>query len=57
MKQVRKAATQGGLPAFPVHGRPLDEELIRLRKEVQTLRESNEIRKKAVDIFAQRESR
>jgi transposase len=49
MQQAREAA-QGGLPAFPGHGQPLDEELARLRKEVQALREANEILKKAAEL-------
>jgi transposase len=39
MQQAREAA-QGGLSAFPGHGRPRDEELTRLRKEVKALREA-----------------
>jgi len=39
--------------AFPGHGRPRDVELARLRKEVKSLREANEILKKAAVIFAQ----
>jgi transposase len=34
IQQSREAAT-GGLPPFPGHGRPRDEELARLRKEVK----------------------
>jgi transposase len=56
MQQAREAAT-GGLPPFPGHGRPRDEELTRLRKEVKALREANEILKKAAVIFAQGEPR
>jgi transposase len=56
MQQAREAA-QGGLPPFPGHGRPRDEELSRLRKEVKALREANEILKKAAVIFAQGEPR
>ena len=41
-----------GRRAFPGHGRPRDEELARLRKEVKSLREANEILKKAAVIFA-----
>jgi transposase len=52
IQQTRQAET-GGLPPFPGHGRPRDEELARLRKEVKTLREANEILKKAAVIFAQ----
>jgi len=52
----RSQETAGsGLPAFPGHGRPRDEELTRLRKEVKSLRTANEILKKAAVIFAQGE--
>jgi len=50
-----KGSASAGLPAFPGRGRPRDEELIRLRKEVKSLREANEILKKAAVIFAQGE--
>jgi transposase len=52
MADVREASGIG-LPAFPGRGRPRDEELSRLRKEVKALREANEILKKAAVIFAQ----
>jgi transposase len=51
--QAREAT--GGVQAFPGHGRPRDEELTRLRKEVKALRQANEILKKAAVIFAQGE--
>jgi transposase-like protein len=40
---------------FPGHGKPRDEELIRLRKENKVLKDANEILKKAAVIFAQGE--
>jgi transposase len=55
MAEARQA-TGTGLAAFPGRGRPRDEELVRLRKEVRALRASNEILKKAAVIFAQSES-
>jgi transposase len=39
IQQTRQTA-QGGLPPFPGHGRPRDEELARLRKENRVLREA-----------------
>jgi transposase len=36
--QQARGAAGTGLPPFPGHGRPLDEELTRLRKEVKALR-------------------
>jgi transposase len=52
MQQTREAVGTG-LPVFPGHGRPRDEELARL--EVKALREANEILKKAAVIFAKGE--
>ena len=54
MQQTRESA-DSGLRAFPGHGRPKDAELARLRKEVKSLRDANEILKKAAVIFAQGE--
>ena len=54
MQQSREEAVSG-VRAFPGHGRPRDAELARLRKEVKSLREANEILKKAAVIFAQGE--
>ncbi|MDR2054239.1 MAG: transposase [Treponema sp.] len=51
--QQARGAGGTGLPPFPGHGRPRDEELTRLRKEVKALRTANEILKKAAVIFAQ----
>ena len=56
IQQARETAGTG-LQAFPGRGRPRDEELARLRKEVKSLREVNEILKKAAVIFAQSEPR
>jgi transposase-like protein len=41
MQQARESAGTG-LPAFPGHGRPKDEELTRLRKENKALREASD---------------
>jgi transposase-like protein len=54
MQQAREAGGSG-LPPFPGHGRPRDEELTRLRKENKALKTANEILKKAAVIFAQGE--
>ena len=53
--QVSRETAGSGVKAFPGHGRPRDEELSRLRKEVKALRNANEILKKAAVIFAQGE--
>jgi transposase len=54
MTESRETAASGN-QAFPGHGRPRDAELTRLRKEVRSLRDANEILKKAAVIFAQSE--
>jgi transposase len=51
--QAREAGS--GIQVFPGRGKPRDEELVRLRKEVKSLRTANEILKKAAVIFAQAE--
>ena len=53
MGESQNAAS--GVHVFPGHGRPRDAELTKLRKEVKSLREANEILKKAAVIFAQSE--
>ena len=45
------------LRIFPGQGNPRDEEMSRLRKENADLRETNEILKKAMAIFAERKPR
>jgi len=51
---MHESATAGsGVRVFPGHGKPRDEELIRLRKENKALKDANEILKKAAVIFAQ----
>jgi transposase len=53
-KWKRQMATeqQNGTRAFPGHGQPADEELSRLRRENEILRQEREVLKKAVSIFA-----
>ncbi|MDR0710308.1 MAG: transposase [Spirochaetaceae bacterium] len=45
--QRTRGSTGTGVPPFPGHGRPREEELTRLRKEVTALRTANKILKKA----------
>jgi transposase len=47
-----EAQSNNGHKAFPGHGHPHDEELARLRREVEILRQEREVLKKAVSIFA-----
>ena len=53
--QTSREAAGSGMRPFPGHGRQRDEELSRLRKENKSLREANEILKKAAVIFARGE--
>jgi transposase len=52
-----EAAEGNGTKAFTGQGVPRDEEMARLRREVEDLREANEILKKAVAIFSVKENR
>ena len=47
-----EAKGEDGIKAFPGHGNPHDEELSRLRRENEILRQEREVLKKAVSIFA-----
>ncbi len=49
----KKEAGQNGQRAFPGQGHPQDEELSRLRRENEVLRQEREILKKAISIFSQ----
>ena len=49
----KKEAEQHGPRAFPGQGHPQDEELSRLRRENEVLRQEREILKKAISIFSQ----
>ena len=51
-KQI-EGARGTGLHVFPGHGNPIDEEIVRLRREVKVLREERDILKKAALIFGQ----
>ena len=48
----KKEAQQNGQRAFPGQGHPQDEELARLRRENDVLRQEREILKKAISIFS-----
>ena len=50
-KQLEAESTEG-IRAFPGNGRPRDEELFRLRKELADVKEEREILRKAVAIFS-----
>jgi transposase len=53
LRRWRQELGQHGEKAFPGNGLPIEEELARLRKEVEVLRREREILKKAVSIFSQ----
>lgn len=52
-KQLEAEGAQG-IRAFPGNGRPRDEELVRLRKELAEVKEERDILRKAVAIFSRR---
>ena len=49
----KKEAAHNGQHAFPGQGHPQDEELARLRRENEVLRQEREVIKKAISIFSQ----
>ncbi len=49
----KKEAEQNGQRAFSGQGHPQDEELSRLRRENEVLRQEREVLKKAISIFSQ----
>jgi transposase len=53
----KKEAEQNGQRAFPGQWHPQDEELSRLRREVEVLREEREILKKSLASFVNRAGR
>ncbi len=48
----KQEAHLNGAQAFPGAGHPQDEELARLRREVEVLRQEREILKKAISLFS-----
>lgn len=55
LSKWQKQAQDQGNKAFPGHGNPTEQELARLRREVEVLRREREILKKAVSIFSQQQ--
>ncbi|MDQ3024607.1 MAG: transposase [bacterium] len=53
LSRWKKQLESTGAQAFPGQGQPRDEELARLRREVEVLRQERDILKKAVGIFSQ----
>ena len=52
-KRWKKEFEAQGAKAFPGQGQPQDEELARLRRQVEVLRQEREVLKKAISIFSQ----
>jgi transposase len=48
----KQEAQAHGQKAFPGHGQPIEEELVRLRRENEVLRRERDILKKATAFFA-----
>jgi transposase len=48
VRRWKKEAQQNGQKAFPGQGHPQDEELSRLRREVEALRQEREVLKKTI---------
>ena len=53
LSRWKKQLASNGERAFSGQGQPRDEELARLRREVEVLRQERDILKKAVGIFSQ----
>jgi len=50
--QLAQEGSGAGIRAFPGNGKPRDEELAALRKELKNVREERDILRKAVAIFS-----
>lgn len=48
----KQEAQAHGLKAFPGHGQPIEEELVRLRRELEVVKRERDILKKATAFFA-----
>ena len=54
LRRWKQELNENGERAFPGQGHPLDEELVRLRRELKRVEEENSVLKKAVGIFSSR---
>jgi transposase len=52
LRKWMKQLAANGAQAFPGHGHPQDQELVRLRRENEQLRQERDILKKALGIFS-----
>jgi transposase len=53
----RKELREAGEQAFPGAGKPRDEEIAKLRRELRRVQQERDILKKAMSVFARDESR
>jgi transposase len=53
LRRWKKQFEEGGERSFPGKGRPQDEELARLRRDLRRVTEERDILKKAVAIFSE----
>jgi transposase len=53
IRRWKRRLEEDGTRAFPGHGHPRDEEMMRLRRELQRLKEENIVLKKAAGILSQ----
>jgi len=53
LRRWKQELSEHGEKAFPGQGTPIEEELLRARREIEALKREREILKKAVGIFSQ----
>lgn len=53
LRRWKQELEQHGIQAFPGQGVPIEQELARLRRENEVLRQEREVLKKAITIFSQ----
>ena len=53
LRRWKQELEQHGVQAFPGQGVPIEQELARLRRENEVLRQEREVLKKAITIFSQ----
>ena len=52
----KQEAQAHGYKAFPGHGQPIEEELVRLRRELEVVKRERDILKKATAFFAKHQA-
>ena len=56
LRRWKQELEEHGIQAFPGQGVPIEQELARLRRENEVLRQEREVLKKAITIFSQHKS-